>query len=113
MREIVFHAVAQGWCRAALVCCGIGAGMSLSDSAHAAPPQQLLGKSIILTWNESRIQRTVGQTEFRSVQASHIMAFYVGTSGRVFSRLTNTRFRDSPAIPRGFALGSRSSAGIR
>jgi len=90
MRRVVFSAAAPGWCRAALLCCGIGAGMSLSDLAHAAPPQQLVGKSVVVTWNESRIQRTVGQAEFRSVQASHVMSLYVGESGRVFSRLTNT-----------------------
>jgi hypothetical protein len=66
--------------------------LTTTNLSHAleAPPQQLLGKSIVVTWSENRVQRVVGEANFREVDASHSMSVYIGSSGRVFSRLTNT-----------------------
>jgi hypothetical protein len=63
---------------------------TLSIAARAAPPHQLLGKSVVVTWSESRIQRDEGESNFKSVNANHNMSLYISESGRVFSRLTNT-----------------------
>jgi len=63
---------------------------SAAQPAAAGPPSHLQGKSVVVTWNESRIQRNVGEANFKSVQASHNMSIYISTSDRVFSRLTNT-----------------------
>lgn len=59
-----------------------------ADAASA--PAQLRGKSIAVSWSENRIQRFVGEANFRSVAASHKFSIYVSSAGRVFSRLTNT-----------------------
>jgi hypothetical protein len=57
--------------------------------ARAAPaPAALLGKSIVLTWSETRQQRTVGEQNFRPVNASHNLSMYVSGAGRVFVRQT-------------------------
>ena len=61
-----------------------------TSMAVEGPPQQLLGKSIVVTWAENRIQRVVGDSKFREVNAEHNMSIYIGSSGRIFSRLTNT-----------------------
>jgi hypothetical protein len=61
-----------------------------SDAVEALPPQSLLGKSVVVTWSESRVQRAEGEANFKEVHATHNMSVYVGSSGRIFSRLTNT-----------------------
>jgi hypothetical protein len=60
------------------------------SNAVEGPPQQLLGKSVVVTWSENRIQRPEGASKFREVNATHNMSIYIGSSGRIFSRLTNT-----------------------
>jgi len=42
----------------------------------------------VIAWQESRVQRNVGEAEFRNVQASHTLSLYISTAGRVFSRMT-------------------------
>ena len=45
-------------------------------SAHAAEaPPQLRGNSIVVRWNEDRIQRHVGEPNFYPVAASHVLCF--------------------------------------
>ena len=68
---------------------GILATMNPSNAVEG-PPQQLLGKSVVVTWSENRIQRAEGESKFREVNATHSMSIYIGSSGRIFSRLTNT-----------------------
>jgi hypothetical protein len=57
-------------------------------AASTSPPAALLGKSILLTWNETRQQRMVGEQSFRTVSASHNLSMYVSVAGRVFVRQT-------------------------
>ena len=65
--------------------------MSLTTQAHAAgAPEALKGKSVILTWTETRQQRVVGQPNFYSVIGSDSTSIYVSTAGRIFSRRTNS-----------------------
>jgi hypothetical protein len=72
-------------------CLGISACLlALSMPAQAATPVQLQGKSVIVAWSENRSQRNAGAARFRDVAAWHEFRMYVGTSGRVFSRLTNS-----------------------
>ena len=56
----------------------------------AGAPDQLKGKSVTLTWAETRQQRHVGEPNFYEVTASSKLSIYVSTAGRVFSRLTNS-----------------------
>jgi hypothetical protein len=61
--------------------------MLLGTQAHAAgAPEALKGKSVILTWTETRQQRYVGELDFYSVNGSVSVSAYVSTAGRVFSR---------------------------
>jgi hypothetical protein len=57
--------------------------------AGPAPPA-LYGKSVVVTWTETRIQRDEGQPNFDQVNASHNLSIYVSSAGRVFSRQTNS-----------------------
>ena len=54
----------------------------------AAAPASLLGKSIVLTWSETRQQRRLGDQNFRSVNASHNLSMYISSAGRAFVRQT-------------------------
>src|SRR5215470_12376663 len=57
--------------------------------ARAAPASAaLLGKSVVLTWSETRLQRRLGDQNFRSVNASHNLSMYISSAGRVFVRQT-------------------------
>jgi hypothetical protein len=69
---------------------GITILIASMGTLRANPPAQLRGKSIIVTWSESRIQRHVGEADFKPVQATLDMSAYVSTAGRVFSRFTPT-----------------------
>jgi hypothetical protein len=60
-----------------------GAGAAPSGSA----PSGLKGKSVILRWTESRIQRLVGEPAFRPFNVTLEMSVYVSTQGRVFNRM--------------------------
>lgn len=60
-----------------------------SSAAHAAPPAQLFGKSVIVTWTETRSQRHVGEAEFYNVNASHKLIIYISVKGRTFIRQIN------------------------
>ncbi len=64
-----------------------------ASAAHAAPPDQLKGKSIVINWSETRQQRDEKSdgtwTPVRSVSATHRLSIYVSTAGRVFTRQTN------------------------
>jgi len=62
--------------------------LAAAPATAAEAPAALRGKSVVLSWNEMRVQRNVGQAEFRTVQASHSMSLYISSAGRVFSRMT-------------------------
>jgi hypothetical protein len=64
--------------------------LSSSPSYAAGAPEQLKGKSIVVTWAETRQQKNEGWSDFRTVEARHKLIIYVSTKGRVFSRQTNT-----------------------
>lgn len=56
----------------------------------ASAPEPLKGKSVVISWTETRQQRHVGEPNFYSVSASIKLSIYVSTAGRVFSRQTNS-----------------------
>jgi len=67
--------------------------LACSSAAAAGPPPQLLGKSIVVSWSNTRQQRDQkpdgSWTEFHKVQGRHELIVYVSTAGRVFSRQVN------------------------
>jgi hypothetical protein len=73
--------------------------MLLATQAYAAgAPEALKGKSVILTWTETRQQRHVGEPNFYSVNGSVSLSVYVSTAGRLFSRRTMSTRAGSGAI---------------
>jgi hypothetical protein len=80
-------------------------------TAGEAPPTQLRGKSIVVIWAESRIQRDEGQQNFRPVNANRNITIYISTLGRVFSRATNATQRGSGGSDQ--VQGESSSATVR
>jgi hypothetical protein len=64
-----------------------------ATQSHAAgAPDQLKGKSIVVSWSETREQREEmdhGWNGFHVVDAKHTLSMYISTAGRVFSRQTN------------------------
>jgi hypothetical protein len=74
----------------------------------ASAPTQLRGKSITVSWTENRVQRNIGEANFRSVSVSHQFSIYISSGGRMFSRLTNTtRAGTGSADEVGGASGAR------
>jgi hypothetical protein len=60
----------------------------LPQASHAAPPKELHGKSVSVTWTETREQRPVGEQAWRQVVGNQTLNIYVSEAGRVFSKLT-------------------------
>jgi hypothetical protein len=71
-----------------LMTAAIAATLAATSARAEQAPAALRGKSVVVTWNEMRIQRNVGEADFRTVQASHSMSLYISSVGRVFSRMT-------------------------
>ena len=63
------------------------AGFGMQSSALSAP-QQLYGKSIIVGWQEERLQAADMETQPRPVTVNGGMQIYVSDQGRPFSRMT-------------------------
>jgi len=66
----------------------LGAALaSLSPgSALGGPPKELYGKSVTVTWTESREQRPVGEETWRRVDGTETFNMYISDAGRVFNR---------------------------
>jgi len=60
----------------------------LPATAQAGPPKELVGKSVTVTWTESREQRPVGDPNWRTVNGTQTFDVYISEAGRVFNRLT-------------------------
>jgi hypothetical protein len=59
-----------------------------SESFVLAAPRQLYGKSIVVSWQEERLQRRDGDDQPVSMSASGTLQVYISDQGRPFSRLT-------------------------
>ena len=77
------------------------AALAVATPAYAEQaPAALRGNSVVVAWQEVRLQRNVGELDFRSVQASHSLSLYVSSVGRVFSRMTFATILASRNAPR-------------
>jgi hypothetical protein len=57
-------------------------------TAEAAAPNALIGKSVTVSWNETRSQRDVGaESAFHPVSIPFTFTMYYGTGGHVFKRM--------------------------
>ena len=59
-----------------------------APAARAAPPKELYGKSVSVTWTETREQRPEGEQAWRQVNGSATMHLYVSEAGRVFNNIS-------------------------
>jgi hypothetical protein len=84
--------------------CSLAALITASEAAPA-PPKDLYGKSIVLSWNETRTGESGG---FRILSLQ--MSIYVSTEGRVFRRMTVTR--NGRNARRGLAQGRNPTASL-
>lgn len=66
-----------------------------AEAAQAEPPAQLFGKSVVVTWTDTRSQRDGDNPEYHTVNGSHVLTVYVSTAGRPFIRQVNTTRRGS------------------
>ncbi len=67
---------------------GIFALLLSTSPGAAATPGALIGKSITVSWNETRSQRDVGvETAFHPVSIPFTFTVYFGTGGHVFKRM--------------------------
>jgi hypothetical protein len=57
--------------------------------AQAEPPAQLLGKSVVIEWSDTRSQRDGDNPEYHTVNGSHTLSVYISTAGRTFIRQVN------------------------
>jgi hypothetical protein len=71
---------------------GIIAVVAMPTCAAAAPAG-LYGKSVIVTWSETRSQRDPGMQAFRPVSIPVEFTVYVSEQGRIFRRITSTSQR--------------------
>ena len=74
-----------------------------APAAASEPPKELYGKSVVVTWNEERVQRREDQREFRTVTIRGEYSVYVSSEGRLFNRVTMEN-------PRGQKGGRTASA---
>lgn len=65
----------------------IFASTALASTAMSAP-QGLYGKSVKVTWNETRSQRLVGEAVFKSISEPFGFVIYVSSRGTLFKRFT-------------------------
>ena len=63
-------------------------GLLWTPLGAVAAPSALIGKSITVSWNETRSQRDVGvETAFHPVSIPFTFTIYFGTGGHVFKRV--------------------------
>ena len=63
--------------------------LAAAKPAQAGPPAQLLGKSVVIDWSDTRSQRDGDNPEYHTVSGSHTLSVYISTAGRTFIRQVN------------------------
>jgi hypothetical protein len=61
--------------------------IGLTPAAGAAAPKELYGKTVGVTWTETREQRPEGEQAWRQVSGSTTFNIYVSEAGRVFNNI--------------------------
>lgn len=62
--------------------------LPMASSGTLAAPSQLYGKSVIVSWQEDRMQTTDRDAQPRSVTGSGQLSVYISEAGRPFSRVS-------------------------
>jgi hypothetical protein len=79
---------------ASLLVFGCDAAIAAEDASR--------GKSVVVTWNEDRIQRRQGTFEYHGVNRQGRFEVYISSTGRIFRRISMVKSR---------ASGSQDSVG--
>src|SRR4051812_7853025 len=72
----------------AVMTCGAVIFAGMTSAAMAAPPKELYGKSVTISWNETRSQRDGQSGPFKPVSIPYVVVYYVSSEGRLFQRVT-------------------------
>lgn len=64
-------------------------GFVLVAQGATKPPSALLGKSVLLSWQEARMERRTGAPSFHTVTGTIKLTIYIGADGHVFNRYAN------------------------
>jgi hypothetical protein len=88
--------------------------LAVTTSAASAAPPQLYGKSVVVSWTETRLQTTDVSESPTSRTASARLAVYVSDKGRAFSRVSMTvdRRRGSRSGERDAVQGEGSARSV-
>jgi hypothetical protein len=78
------------WSLRKLFCCVMPAivALPMTPSGALAAPSQLYGKSVIVSWQEDRVQTTDRDAQPKSVTGSGQLSVYISDAGRPFSRVS-------------------------
>jgi hypothetical protein len=63
--------------------------LARANAAYAGTPAQLLSKSVVIDWTDTRSQRDGDNPEFHTVNGSHTLSVYISSAGRPFIRQVN------------------------
>jgi len=62
--------------------------LAMASCGAFAAPSQLLGKSVIVSWSENRVQTTDRDAQPTAISAQAELSVYISDKGRSFSRVT-------------------------
>lgn len=86
---------------------------ALPSAAFAAAPQALYGKSITVSWLETRSQRDGQSGPFKPIGLPFTSVFYVSTEGRLFTRSSTRSPGGAGAVDRVGASGGNAAGDAR
>ena len=86
--------------------------LTLPSTVYAvSAPTQLFGRSIVLSWRESRVRKTIGDNQFSHAQVGRENSIYFSSAGRVFNREVSSEQGTSAAATEQVPDSTRSSRG--
>jgi hypothetical protein len=80
-------------------------GLTLPQASYASPPKELTGKTVSITWTETRDQKPVGEEEWRQVSGTITLNLYFSEAGRIFNNVSYST-RGGTAERKGEIAGS-------
>jgi hypothetical protein len=91
----------------------IAIAIAYASAASAAVQSELHGKSLIMSWSESRVQKDGGSQTAHTVNGQHALRLYISTAGRFFGKITNTTRAGSGSREREPSAISGSGSGTQ
>lgn len=86
---------------------------AMTGPAHAAPPKELYGKSITVSWLETRSQRDGQSGPFKPVGLPFTNVYYISSEGRLFVRSSTRSPGGAGAVDRVGASGGNAAGDAR